>query len=346
MNALTYITRKCPRKCDYCDLSKNIGRELDTKQWVEAFSRLKDIGVEFNLILGNEAWLLGESLVTIINSAKIPYAVYTTCHPMLFQMYAKTYFGDEEGIDNLSCGIDYPYKWLVEFEKQRKQYMTDIHRKSLDAWRGIIQTKATFLRDIDIQGTVTVGRHNFKQLPHIVRDLYNLEAFCGINFIHWNKDGKYDFFPTKDELRKFTFNDKTVKKELQKVLNAVKAMPNTVQNIEMLDVSVDVLTNLTWHCQGDPYGGPTVDANGSLRCCGYRKGERTPKFSIFDLPSKLSDWKEAVYLDAKECPGCIWSYPWMYKYWRDRNPEFGKKIFSVHAGKHIPKSNWSRRKFE
>ena len=103
------------------------------------------------------------------------------------------------------------------------------------------------------------------------------------------------------------------------------------------------LISMNWHCLGNPYGGPTIDADGSLRVCGYRKGELTSQMSIFDLPDKWEKWRLSVFDDAMQCPRCGWSYPWMYDYWKKREPKFGKKIFSSHAGKHIPKQKWSER---
>jgi hypothetical protein len=35
-----------------------------------------------------------------------------------------------------------------------------------------------------------------------------------------------------------------------------------------------------------------------------------------------------------------------YAYWRDRDPEFGDKVFVKHAEEHIPENKWSKRKVE
>ena len=44
------------------------------------------------------------------------------------------------------------------------------------------------------------------------------------------------------------------------------------------------------------------------------------------------------------CPGCFWSYPWLFHYWQDRSDEMGKKVFVEHAGEHIEENKWSKRK--
>jgi hypothetical protein len=164
----------------------------------------------------------------------------------------------------------------------------------------------------------------------MVQQLTALGAFSNINFIHWNKGGRFDFFADLEFMEPMLFTSMDYP-EIRKTLNKVLEDPGLLQNPEMLDVDVNVLANMGWHCKGDPYGGPTVDADSTLRCCGYRKGSKTPKFTIFDLPEKTEEWKKAVYLDAMDCPGCSWSCPWMYHYWKKNDPVMGSKVFKVHA---------------
>lgn len=341
MNSLTYLTRTCPRNCQYCALKKSIGKEVRfANDWIRAFHILKEMGVQFNLILGNETWVYEHELPRILEEGQLPYALYTTCPRTLFLNYWSEFF--QRGIDNLSCGIDYPYMNLIN-----NPLRDDMDKKSLDGWRGIMTTRLWF-PNVDCQGTVTVNLQNFHLLPDLVDELHEWGAFCGINFIHYNKDGEYDFFPEKDDLRGFLFNHQGDRALLELTLQEIVDSPNSVQNIEMLEYPIDQFLDMEWHCRGDPYGGPTIDADGSLRCCGYRKGKITPKMKIWALANRdnWDIWREYVYQDAMSCPGCGWSYPWMYKYWKDRDSDFGKKIFINHAGKHIPESSWSRRNIQ
>jgi MoaA/NifB/PqqE/SkfB family radical SAM enzyme len=333
-NALTYLTRACPRKCTYCALRESVGLgpELNTQEWCEVFTILEKMGIAFNLVLGNETWLLGERLKRLFAHNKVPYALYTTCPPSLFTKYRNILL-DGGVIDNVSCGVDYP---LLDTPIDDDSYW-----KSVDVWKGLKWVKA-YYPNTDCQGTMTVHRGNYHFLPQIVKQLANLGIFCGINFIHWNKDGGFDFFPGREALQDFLFTKKDLPK-LRTVLDTVLQKPGLVQNIEMLKVPVEILTGMGWHCMGNPYGGPTIDSDGSLRVCGYRKGTKTSNFSIFDLPGKLAEWEEAVYLDAMVCPGCSWSYPWMYKYWLDKDTSMGRNVFIKHAGDHIPKETWSKR---
>ncbi len=337
-NSLTYLTRRCPRACGYCALrdATHIGEELTVKQWQVAFTILKKLGVDFNLILGNETWLLGAGLLELMKTNKVPYALYTTCPEPLWSAYNFTFF--KSGIiDNLSCGIDYPVKTRLDIDD-------DSYVKSEAAWKGFTWMKKHF-PNYDCQGTVTVHKGNYELLPQLISDLSDLGVFIGINFIHWNSDNNFDFFPSKKEISTLLFTPDDIPK-LQQVMDNIVQEPKLVQNSEMLAESVDKLTNMGWHCQGNPYGGPTIDSDGTLRVCGYRKGEYTPKFTIFDLPEKIKEWEHAVHLDAMNCPGCAWSYPWMFHYWTKRDSQFGNKVFVKHAGKNIEEKNWSTRKIE
>jgi len=336
-NSLTYLTRRCPRKCGYCALrdSKDVGPELSLSDWDRVFSILSEMEVDFNLILGNETWIRGDDIPLLFQSNKVPYALYTTCPPFLFDRYREKLIGSGI-IDNLSCGVDYP------MDVPDVDYDDDSYKKSVSAW-GAFQWVKRHYPEVDCQGTVTVHRRNFRFLPQIVKELSSLGVFIGINFIHWDKDGGFDFFPSASEISPLLFRKEDFA-ELRHILDLVLDSPGLLQNPEMLKEPVALLAGMGWHCHGNPYGGPTIDSDGSLRVCGYRKGKRTSKFSIFDLPTKLDEWRWSVEKDAQECPGCFWSYPWMFHYWNREDVSFGKAVFIQHAGRKIHKDKWSNRR--
>ena len=340
LNALTYVTRRCPRNCNYCALrdAKDVGEELTEKQWKKAFLILHKMGIDFNLILGNETWLLEDKLVNIMQKNKVPYALYTTCPEPLFSRNREKMFSV---VDNLSCGVDWSHSFLA-----KKLHTEDSEKKSWDAWNGFHWAKKNY-PGIDCQGTITVHKNNLTQVPSIVRELTDMGIFAGINFIHWNSDGNFDFFPEREEIERLVFPDTDeMHAMVRRVLNIVLREPGLLQNPEMLKVDTKILLNMGWHCKGNPYGGPTIDADGTLRLCGYRKGTYTPKFTIFDLPEHWAEWRKAVKRDAMECPGCSWSYPWMYHYWKNKDKDMGTNVFIKHAGNHIEKEKWSKRKQE
>jgi len=330
MNAITYLTRRCPRACGYCALrdTKDVGPELTEQQWHQAFEILKNLGVEFNLILGNETWLLGESLLTILSKNKVPYALYTTCPEPLFTNYKDKFFSSGI-IDNLSCGVDYP----IELPMQHPGRNDDSYKKSVAAWAGLAWVRQNY-PDVDTQGTITIHKLNYKEVPEIITNLSNLGIFVGVNFIHYNKDGLFDFFPRASEIEPLLFTESDYP-SLINVLQQILKTPGNLQNPHLLQYIIEQpeILNMNWHCGGNPYGGPTIDSDGTLRVCGYRKGTHTPKFTIFDLPEKMDDWKEAVAKDAAECPGCHWTYPIMYNHLSNKLSEHERAQIFVHHTK-------------
>lgn len=344
-NSTIFLTRKCPRNCEYCDIhnpNSSIKQELTLEQWVEAFRILKEIGVTFNLILGNEAWLLKENLLTLLSSTTVPYALYTTCPEPLFTNY-RDKFMSSGVLDNFSVAVDYPI-YFLEDKLKNLGTLNDMEQKSYAGFKGLKWVREHY-PEIDTQAQFTIHRKNFQMLPQVVKDCNEIGAFMGVNFLHWNKDGNYDFFPTQDVLKEFIFQPDDLP-ELKEIIEEVQNMPNLIQNIELFTEDIVNLTSMGGHCEGDPYGGPSVDSNGALRTCGYRQGTHCAKLSIFDLPEKLKEWEEAVRLDAQECPGCEWSFPWMYRYWKNRDEKFGEKVLTKHAGEHIDKLKWSKRILE
>ena len=337
-NALTYITRKCPRHCEYCAIrNSKMPGELSPERWKEAFEVLENLGVDFNLILGNEAWLFGDKLAVFMKDTKTPYAIYTTASEPLFSKNVDFLLG-KQIIDNLSCGFDFPN------DVSSDMIDDDSYKKSQDAWKAFTYVRKKYPW-VDTQGTMTVHRLNYRFLPKIVEQLQDIGVNIGVNFIHWDKDGTFDFFPRKEDIEELLFKESDyadLRKVLDKTLSIDKGY---LQNPEFLKLPLEVLVEMGWHCQGDPYGGPTIDADGSLRVCGYRKGIYTSKFKIWDLkdPEKVKQWQEAVKKDAMECPGCSWSYPWMYHYWQNKEPEFGKDVFANHASKKLDIGKWKKR---
>ena len=322
-NSVMYLTRRCPYNCDYCGIVDNTRKksdELSLEEWQRAFKILEELGVEFNLVLGNEPWLLGEDLPKIITSSDIPSAVYTTCHKPLWDRHRDKVFM-EYGMDNLSIGVDVP-------RSERVKGVDDSLRKGWNAWDAFdwIKENAPF---VDCHATVTLHRGNYKTVPKVISQLDEMGVFSNINFIHWNKDGKYDFFGETRFLEHLLFKPEDYG-ALGDTINQVLEDQKMLQNPEMLEQPVEDLVNMGWHCNGNPYGGPTVDSDGTLRVCGYRQGERTSKFSIFDLPEKEEEWRQAVYDDAMDCPGCQWSCSWMWNYWNEKAPDKGTEIFTKH----------------
>lgn len=318
--SVVFLTRRCPRACDYCKIrdAVDVGPELTKEEWKKAFSILQNIGVEFLLVLGNEPWILKEDLLDIMGELSIPYGLYTSCPPFLFDKYRDKFF---PAIRNVSCGIDWPISYL----EQRSELKDDSQKKSLESWSALQWIKHNYPQ-VECHASITIHKKNVRFLSSIVNELSELGVFSAINLIHWDKDGKYDFFPTKEEISDIVLNSDCAEILIEE-FNKVKKRPGLAQNVDMLDSPIEEMLGLLWHCGGNPYGGPTIDSDGKLRVCGYRRGKYTPKFSIFDLPQRMDEWRTAVEKDAKECPGCFWPCPWMYHHMQ----EFGIERFTKHA---------------
>jgi MoaA/NifB/PqqE/SkfB family radical SAM enzyme len=324
--SIIYLTRRCPRHCFYCAIrdGKAVGKELNVFEWQKAFEILKELGIDFNLILGNEPWLLGWDLPHIVNHTGIPYALYTSGLSTLFNMY-NTRFFSRDGITNLSIGVDYPILESIADQKD------DSHKKAMDAWTALKYTRERY-PNVETHATITVHKLNYQHLPILIKQLQETKVNININFIQWNNGGGFDFFPSFKSMNQLMFSENDYPK-LRIILDEVLQNTEFIQNPQMLLLSFPEMLGMKWHCQGNPYGGPTIDSDGFLRVCGYRKGKYTSKFSIFDLPSKTEAWQQAVYTDAMECPGCSWSCPWMFHFWEEHDAEQGKQVFINHNTK-------------
>jgi len=213
----------------------------------------------------------------------------------------------------------------------------DEYMKAYNAHKAFSATRLLF-PDVDCQGTITISKKNIFHIIETINELSAMGVDVGLNFVHANMDGGYDFFPSPEYLEAYLFSAdwwseiRNLGEELSKLkYHRVQNMADTIDLCRNSYESVGC-TNTCWHCMGDPYGGPSVDADGSLRCCGYRKGELTSQMSIFDLTTteKIQEWKNRVYQDSQKCPGCTWSYPRLFARYRD-NETAGKQVFTNHA---------------
>ena len=349
-NSLLYMTRRCPYSCKCCALHKSDMKEMSVEQWLEVMRILKALRIDFNLIQGNEPWFFKDDLIKIVSSQGIPYAMYTSCHPNIFRPLYKDMF--TAGLDNMACGVDsFCPKWKDGFtHTQAKSFY------AIDAFR---KTRKEF-PNVDCQATCTISAFNAHELVMLTNYLCNtLKLTMGVNFIHSDVDGKFDFFPSTKEMTEMgllltdRFKFDMVCRYMDDLFLRLHGRKDhrvfgleDIVNIPMKFGETGV-TNTGWHCEGDPYGGPTVDADGSLRLCGYRKGELVPEMTIFDLAKEKNwnEWKRRVKSDAAKCPGCQWNCPRLYKYYKG-NPERAKEIFVNHALEGIDGGHGVKRNIE
>jgi len=316
MNSVTFITHHCPRACAYCSIRhpKGVGSELSVAQWIEAFAILKKMGVTFNLIFGGEPWILGEKLLRIMQHNEVPYGLHTVCFEPLFRLFGRRWDRYFYTIDNLLCEIDYSLSYLQGKDGKRLDHS---ERKALDAWKALSWIRKHYPAT-NIYATIIMHRRNLDHIPETSWMLSDLGIPHDISFLNWDMDGRYDRLPNAATMSDWMIpQDADNQCHVRKILDMIIEKPRMLQNSDMLRLPTTTLLGMGWHCRGDPYGGPTIDSDGTLRLCSLRRGARTPQFSIFDLPCAWDEWQEAVAADAAECPGCSWSHPWTYHYWKN-----------------------------
>lgn len=325
-----FLTRFCPMHCDYCRLrdSKLTEPELIAHQWKSAFSILDELGCSFHLILGNEP-LAMPGLVDFIGwmRNRTPYAMYSSCAPGLFDRLKGPLA--EAGLQNLSCGCD-----ILDFDRDIE--LGDMEIKSRRAYKALQEAKV--LGVPDRHGTLTVSRKTLGHAFKTIEQLTSKDIWVAVNFIHWDKDGGFDFFPKAEEIPDLLFREEdknwfedVVGKMREGVLNGTLQVQNPP---EYFSDAIKHGRDMSCHCEHSLIH--SVDADGRMRCCGYRRGTRSPQFSIFDLPKRFEEYQEANRLDRQECQGCFWSYWWQADYFLNSDQkEFGIRVFQVHDSKYF-----------
>lgn len=321
-----YLTRGCPMHCEYCSIRKTtLERELSVPEWKRVFDIFKKLGCEFNLILGNETMMLEDGLVDIVkylHEQNTHYALYSTCPSELFDKLKEPLA--KAGLKNLSSG----------FDSLRRDDSIGI--KSRRGFEGMLEMKKR-IEGLDTQGTITLSKINLDEVVDLFRILTKNGIWGAVNSIHWDKDGKYDFFPPKEFLKDFIIDDRekflALCGELKEL--AIKGEIMVQNPPEYFDALAKYGLDMSWHCT-KPYI-ITVDADGQLRLCGYRRGTEVPKFSIFDLEDekKFEEYKKVWKEESQKCPGCFWSYFWMAEnfIFTDQK-EYGTKVFQTHHSKY------------
>ena len=321
-----FIQRYCPRQCPYC-IAKDVRgkRKLRVHEWQKFFEWADKQGFEFHLILGNESlaypWIV--DFVKMMRGRY--YTLYTTFpepyHPKVTEEVIKA------GVYSLSCGVDY----IVTED------FTDDYIKSGHGVEVMCQIKN---RIPDHQLTVTIHRKNFRVLPQIMGVLTRMGFITGASFVEYSHDGKHDFFPTKDKLLDYIFTEED-KEEFDFVMNLVADGIEEGKYFvqpppEYFRDAVKYAIDISWHCSKPLI--LSIEEDGSLRLCAYRKGEELPNYTIFDLVEDritLEEVKKLWKKESKKCPGCYWSYPYICEYWEKHDSEFGKKVIQVHASKYF-----------
>lgn len=318
-----FLTRRCPMHCAYCSLrdSKLVDKELTVKQWATAFEELDKVGCSFHLILGNEPLLL-KGLVDLVwwMRGRTPYAIYTSGYPLLIDKHLPALV--EAGLPNLSGGCD---KLITDRSPE-----TDIERKSNYVFNAL--KRARGLGVTDLQGTITLSKLNLDSVVDTITSLHEAGIWSGFNIIHYNTDGQFDFFPEKEAIKDLLFTEED-RPKLREVMGQIVSMIKSGDYMihppaEYFQGIPDQGVDLSWHCTHPLV--LSVDSDGKMRCCGYRRGTRSPNYSALKLSKCYEAFLADNAQDRKECPGCYWSCYWMAEYYFVKDPDFGIKVFQSH----------------
>ena len=305
--AILFLNRDCRRRCPQCSAWKHSGPGLNTAQWESAIKIVEGLS-DFTLVLGNDPWLAGLNLTHLFNR---PTVVYTTAFrdkgwgPMSPETAAIL-----KSLGNFSVGYDYPGSLLSNNETDPNK------KKARDAWlcaKEIRKHPDPQVHTTEIYFSCTVHKDNADLVKLVYSDAEEIGAYVSYNFLNYATDDQFDFFPGKDVLGSWRVSPEQYDHIRDWVLT--RLWKGRFYIWEPFGIhTFSEMTRMTWHCKGNPYGGPTVDFDGTLRVCGYRKGKRCSELKIWDLSSRsgVEKWREAVHKDAMDCPGCSWSCPMVY----------------------------------
>lgn len=311
--ACMFIERACPRDCNYCG-SKDVVPDflLRPKDWIRNLDILSDVGVEFFLILGNEV-LLYPWIVELVekldkNGYYGKYAMYSTfVEPQYSKLRQKLV---DAGLYNISCGVDA----MTEITGDK-----DIDAKSITGLQQLQWFKQKGVPDV--QGTITIHRQNYKQIPELLEYMTSKEIWAGLNYVEHPKGPNYDFF-SNDIDNTFLFREQD-KEDLLEVMKTVRDMVKSgkvmVQNPpEYFIDGVELAPGMKWHCTS----GLNIDieADGSLRSCSY-SNHMKKRINVSDLavPGNRQEIFDTLYSAKQECPGCFWSYTWFADFYAKKN---------------------------
>lgn len=298
------LNRKCVHQCPQCNLIKDSHRrsELSVGQWKDVFSILGTFyNVKFYLVLGTEPLLLREKLVEIVRfwtKNKIFYGLYSTSPQPLFDEYKHKLL--DVGLNNWSCGID----GLPGFDNPEH-----VDVKVEDGLKGLIWMAE---QGVQTMSVVTLNRSNLSYAAAILESCQeNIKGgMACLNPIEWQHDETFDFFAKKENITDLLVPE-SARAEVWKLAQKIKAMAKRpgykIQNCDRnLDIFHLVYDKLNYRCNGTV--GMGVDTDGTLRRCGYCKGDAISKLSVWDIPKDPEYVYEIWYRDVLSCKGCFWSW--------------------------------------
>jgi len=326
--ATIFLERWCPRACSYC-MARLVKpkRLLKPEEWIKAFDILRDNGIKFFLILGNEIFVY-PGIVELVKMLKENgfwgmYAMYTTFpEPWYTKLRDKLI---EAGLYNISSGVDLLPNIKIDDKHIYEKSIWGLEQLSWFKEHGVP----------DVHATITIHRYNYRYLEKMFDIITSKKIWIGVNMIHYSEDGKHDFYGTREMVKSFLIPDNE-KTEFERIMyhlanEARKGRWMLHAPPEYLELLGKLKGEPKWHCSLPLE--ISIEADGELRLCGYRPFQKYRGYSVFDIGNKITiyDYVKWFMEEQKECPGCVWSCFYIAEYWYRRDVEFGDKVFQQHA---------------
>ena len=320
--AVIFLNRRCPRSCPYCNSRRMVERLMSLEEWKQAFNVLRNNGVGFFLILGNEPLLLGRMFVDLIQwlgKNKYYYAVYSTSPQPYFDRWKQDLVS--AGLRNWSAGVDF----IPDVYDSMRAGLSDTCKRLVEESRSNLVEKAVEsmagLRYMALAGVeevlslITVSRMNIEMLADMIEWIHKNAVIdrrwkISLNYVEYAVDVGNDFAMSKDGVGSsyyFKLEDEEIwRSNIDRVRLLYRLISEIVIPYSYLD-NWDSVVNLNVRCVGKtPH--ISIDSDGSFRRCGYDSGNMGHSFNVLscgDMSNMLLAWHEEI----KNCPGCYWALP-------------------------------------
>jgi len=317
-----YLNRDCPRACPYCSIRRPNFPTLSGEEWKDVFDILHDyLGINFYLILGVEPLAMSyedlSKIVRHLNEKDYEYAFYTTAPGNTFSKLEKLIH--EDGLRNVSAGLDFvvevyeanKHKLPKDIIKLNETSKLTLHQKSVETQKMLEYAINSNVEEV--HGIITISRMNYLYLPELIDyliDKYQNRLHIGINYVEYGHGKDFDFAPHK--ITPYHFTEKDIP-SLNKIIDELERKSNSPK-YNMVQIPFDYLRQTQYLPKLNRKCNiiiPTVDADGSLRRCGYRIGNEIHKYSVFDIPTKKEEIIKTYQKEVATCPGCLWAYPYV-----------------------------------
>lgn len=320
INAL--LTRRCNLRCSYCRIYKNYSPEvapafedeIGVGGWKEAFRHLRQLYPSaFFCIFGGEPTLVGtwEEFLSLV-SFLTDLGGETEGGPAHYSICSNSVILTEERARQLvDAGL---LSWTASVDSLSDVFDASVSAKSRKGAYWLRRFKELGLPDA--QATVVLHKHNYRELPEIVKVMTHWGVWVEPTTLDWSLGEHYDFAEPLNEMAAsdllLTPEDegdwREIERELKEMLRGGRYLLYTTE--EFIDTAFHMMRGGVVRCAEmglQPWNFLCVDADGKLRLCYRIRGRHTPKFSVFDIPGREGEIQEAMLRDRDElCHGCRW----------------------------------------